>query len=157
MSWFKRLADFMTLDVTPPAKVDDDLRMVNAPVLGFVRTVKENPRRFRCRREFPTKEEVTQYTWMTRENTKFFKIRDKLLGHTFIAVVHQGKLYSVHGAGINLNGWELKYLSDKLVPVFVAAVNRKHVRAQKMADKVRVGLQRLEQQRRDEWTGIYGE
>lgn len=159
MNWFKRLVTLVTEDTEAlKARLEADKpdNMVNAPVLGFVKTVKANPRRFRCRRVFPSKEEIKQYTWMTRESTQFYKITDKLLGHHFVATYHQGRLYSVHGTNITLNGWETKYLHEQLSPVFIAAVNRKHQRAQRQADKVRQALQAAELDRRQAWTSIYG-
>lgn len=160
MSWFKRFIELVTEDseaLKARLEAEKIPHMVEAPVIGFVKTVKANPRRFRCRREFPGREEVKQYTWMTRENTKFYKITDKLLGHSFVVTIYQGRIYSVYGANIDLNMWESRYLLEQLTPVFISAVNRKHRRAQTQADKVRKALQEAELDRRQAWTSIYGE
>lgn len=162
MSWFKR---FVALITEPTETLQTRLSkeqvvvdpMVKAPVLGFVKTVLASPHRFHCRREFPTPMEVKQYTWMTRDTTKFYRVTDKLLGHKFVVVYHQGRIYSVHGGDISLNHWEMKYLHEKLSTVFLRAADRLVRIRQLESNRQREAATNVEKARRAKWTAIYGE
>lgn len=131
--------------------------MVEAPVLGFVKTVLANPRRFRARREFPDGKTVKQYTWMTRDSTQFYGVTDKLLGHKFVVIYHNGDLYNVTGINIVLNMWEKRYLQQQLQPVFTRARKRKNAMRDRQERKVIEERRAAELKRRQDWTAVYGE
>lgn len=78
--------------------------LIGEPVVSFINSFKENPKRFR----FKAVKHPASYPhkWMTSSNTVLVNMYDKKTGNVFTAVMYEDKLYDVLGLGFSLNHWE---------------------------------------------------
>lgn len=160
MSWITRLKTWATEQ--PVAKAEQpqeeviDL-CVQAPVIGFVKTVKASPKWFRARKISAHQYDGVRYRWETDYKQAYYSITDRQEKIEFHVMYSSGRIYNVHGVDFALNGWETEYLHKHLSPIFL--------RASKRLDRIRESGERraravkaaIEQARRDKWTAMYGE
>lgn len=163
MSWITRLKEWaLAPEAVAPkhrqtkSEIDSEAT-VKAPVLGFVKAVKANPKRFRARKLYLQQYRGQTYHWTQDRNHACYSITDRQEKITFQVLYVSGRIYNVHGIDFTLNGWETDYLHKQLVPVFTRAAERAvSIRALR-AERAVLARELANQQRRENWTAIYGE
>lgn len=139
-------------------KVDS---LVQEPILAFVRTVKANPSRFRCRASTIVDEYLVKYPWTDTHYSRHFTVKDRKEGFEFqaIYVPSMDKLYDVLGTGFSLNHWELKYLHEELYPIFYRGMERllaRQIRREQRNKKAeRDAKEAADNAKREEWKEVY--
>lgn len=138
-------------DIVEQAPVDV---CVGEPILSFVRTVKKDPFRFKCRSvvDNSLKERYPH----TGDRGAVYAISDRKLGVTFKAYILQGRLYGVEGVSFSVNGWECRYLLEHLQPIFTARAMRlydiRSVESHRQRERERLAELSI----REEWRKLYG-
>lgn len=152
MKWLKALFGKKETPVAPAKVETTSPSCVGEPILAFVRTVKAQPNRFKCR---IVSDPAKQHPWHRQHGFNLYTLKDMKLGfvHCF-ALNGEGKLYSVQGEGW-INFYEMRYMQEELQGILSRGLKTLQERYRKMAEADRIAEQKQRDARRDQWKDVY--